>query len=225
MKNILLAIWLTSCCTVVTGQQLSVTYGRMFSQFDYEDSQGNSLEGLSGTWGNAIMLGYQAPLAKQKWYINTGILLNEYGARGSDKALDNYYEWDVHYVGVNVGVDFQFLEQQKFFANQDGFYFYVKADVSAEFLINGTQRINNQLYDLKGEEQFDKPVLFLRGGLGANYCVSKRLAVFMQYMGGKSFPVFGTSSGDKEKLQYVSHTISVGMLLNLPNCKYCDRTF
>jgi outer membrane autotransporter protein len=197
----------------------------MFSSFDYEDSQGNSLEGLSGTWGNALMIGYRAPIAKEKWFINAGVSLNEYGAKGGDIALDNYYAWDVTYLGANVGVDYNFLQQRNFFTNQDGLNFYLKAALSTEFLMSGTQRINNQLYDLKGEEQFDKPLVFLRVGVGANYCVSQRLAVFLQYLVGKSFPVFGQSSGDNEKLQYFSHTINFGLLLNLPRCKYCDRTF
>ncbi len=216
---------LLSFITAASGQQLSLSYGRMFTSFDYQDSQGNALDGLSGTTGNSIMVAYQAPIAKNKWFINTGICLNEYGAKGSDPAVDNYYEWDTNYVGINVGVDYEFFTQKNFFANQDGFYFYLKGAMSTEFLIDGTQRINNQLYDLSGKEQFDKPVFFLRGGVGANYCVSQRLVVSLQYLGGKSFPVFGKSSADNEKLQYVSHTISFGLVLNLPKCKYCDRTF
>ena len=130
MKNVILVIWLTSCFAVASGQQLSVTYGRMFSHFDYEDSQGNSLEGLSGTWGNAIMLGYRAPIAKTKWYIDTGNPASmNIAQKGSDKALDNYYEWDVHYVGLNVGVDFEFLEQRNFLRQefQDRILFLCKS--------------------------------------------------------------------------------------------------
>ncbi len=223
MKKIFLLLWL-AIPSFGFGQQLSVSYGRLLSYFDYVDSQGNSLDNLSGISSNSFMLGYQMPIAPQRWFLNAAASYNTYGAKGSDLALDTYYEWDVNYLGINIGVDFEFLEQKNYFANQDGFYFYIKGSVAAEFLMQGTQRINNKLYDLRGEEQFDKPLFFLRGGVGANYCVSHRLVVFLQYMGGKSLPIFG-GSGDQEKLQYITHAFSFGMLLNLPQCKYCDRTF
>jgi hypothetical protein len=224
MKNLFLLL-LLSLPLFGSSQQLSVSYGRLLSYFDYEDSQGNSLDNLSGISSNSFMLGYQMPIASKRWYLNTAASYNKYGARGSDIPLDTYFEWDVNYLGINIGIDYEFLEQKNFFANQDGFYFYIKGSVATEFMVQGTQRINNKLYNLKGEEQFDKPVFFLRGGAGANYCVSHRLVVFLQYMGGKSLPIFGKSSGDREKLQYITHAFSFGLLLNLPQCKYCDRTF
>lgn len=224
-NSILLLVFSFGFSSFTMGQQLSISYGRMLSYFDYEDSQGNSLDNLSGSSSNSFMVGYQAPIAQKRWFLNAGVSYNKYGAKGSDNALDTYYEWDLNYLGANVGVDFEFWEQQSFFADQDGFYFYVKGAISTEFLVQGTQRINNNLYKLVGEEQFDRPAFFLRGGVGANYCVSHRLVVFLQYMGGKSFPLFGKGSDDNEKLQFITHSFSFGLLLNLPKCKYCNRTF
>lgn len=225
MKNALLFFCLAALGMPSPAQQISISYGRLFSSFDYRDSEGNSLAGLSGTSNNALSFGYRSALTSGKWYFNSGLSLNRYGARGSDPVQGNYYEWDVSYLGANVGIDFEFFGQQNFFANQDGFYFYVKGAISTEFMFQGTQRINSQLYDLKRVEQFDKPVFFLRGGVGANYCVSRRLVVFLQYMVGKSFLIFGTSSGDNEKLRYNSHEVGFGLLLNLVNCTYCNRVF
>lgn len=225
MKYHATLILLTGFCLDVSAQQLSLSYGRMLTYFDYEDSQGNALDNLKGITTSSLTAGYQIPIAQKRWYMGAGATYNRYGAKGSDNALDQYYEWDVSYLGVNVSLDYEFYEQQNFFANQDGFYFYLKASMSTEFMVQGTQRINNDLYSLSKVEQFDKPAFFLRGGIGANYCVSRRLVVFLQYMGGKSFLIFGKSSGDNEKLQYITHSFNFGVLLNLPQCKYCERTF
>lgn len=224
MKLWIVTMLLSASCQLATGQQFYVAYGRTISSFDYEDSNGNSLDNLYGTSSNSMAVGYRAPIAKQKWFITAGATYNKYGARGSDMALDKYYAWDVSYLGANVGVDFEFLKQQSFFKDQDGLSFYAKAGIATEFLVQGTQTINNQLFKLNGVEQFDRPVFFARAGVGANYCVSRRLAIFLEYLGGKSFSVFGRSSGDKEKLQYNAHTIRFGLLLSLPNCDYCHTT-
>jgi len=221
MRKIIMLLFLSLGAFVSRGQQISISYGRILSSFDYEDSNGNALDNLSGASNNSMAIGYRTPIAKAKWFITAGASYNKYGAKGSDNTIDKYYSWDVSYVAANVGIDYEFLKQQSFFKDQDGLSFYLKAGISTEFMVQGTQVINNQLFDLKGVEQFDRPVFFARGGIGANYCVSRRLAVFLEYMGGKSFNVFGKDSGDQEKLQYVSHAFRFGLLISLPNCDYC----
>ena len=205
------------------GQQLYMEFGRVLSSFDYEDSEGHSLNNLTGASNNWMAVGYRAPIAQKKWFLLGGVSYARYGAKGSDPALDNYYSWDVSYLGANGGVEYEFFKQQNFFTDQDGFSFYTRVAIATEFLLQGTQVVNNQVYNLVGEEQFDKPVFFARGGVGANYCVSRKLAVFLQYMGGKSFLIFG-GSDDKEKLQYVTHSFSFGLLLSFPQCDYCHST-
>jgi hypothetical protein len=83
--------------------------------------------------------------------------------------------------------------------------------------MQGTQTINNQVYNLKGAEQFDKPLLIAQGGIGVKYYASKSIAVFVQYTGGKSFSVFKSDSDDTEKLNIITHTISLGLNISLPS--------
>ena len=204
------------------GQQLYIRYGRVISSFDYEDSQGNPLNNATRTSNNNLAIGFRGPIAKQKLFLTTGVSYNRYGAKASDPDLDNYYTWDVSLVGIDAGVDFEIYKQKNFFIDQDGFTFYVKGIISGEFVIHGTQTINNDLYNLVGEEEFDKPVFFLRGGAGANYCVSRKLSIFIEYVGGKSFLLSNTDG--QEKLRYITHTIGFGLLISLPNCDYCHTT-
>ena len=96
MKTLILTMLVACVCTFSLAQQVSLSYGRIFSHFDYENSQGKSLDNLSGTVANSFMVGYQAPIAQRRWFLNSGISFNRYGAKGSDNALDYYY-WKDNY--------------------------------------------------------------------------------------------------------------------------------
>jgi flagellar motor protein MotB len=119
-------------------------------------------------------------------------------------SVDNHFSWDMTYLGINLGLDYEFYRP-------GNFTFYGRAMVSPEFLLRGTQTINNQVYDLIGEDDFDTPMLFMRLGLGAQYRISELISVYLQYMGGKSYAL----KGDSEKLNLISHNIGLGVLFNL----------
>jgi hypothetical protein len=80
-------------------------------------------------------------------------------------------------------------------------------------LINGTRILNSQASDLHDVEEFDKPVYFLRGGIGGNYYISRTFIVYAQYMFGRSI-LIGNYAG-QEQLRFISHTVSIGLAINL----------
>ena len=133
-----------------------------------------------------------------------GLAYNRYGASGSDLVLNNYYSWDVTYLGANLGLDYNFYRNRSLM-------FFAKLNVSPEFLVRGSQTINNQIFDLIGEEDFESPILFVRLGLGMQFEISDEASVFIQYMGGESFSFNGSS----EKLNIISHNIGFGILFKL----------
>ncbi len=75
--------------------------------------------------------------------------------------------------------------------------------------------MNNQVYKLNGIEQFDKPVYFIRGGIGVIYYVTKSLSAFVQYMGGSTIPIKFGESDSNEELQYIAHTFGFGVSVNI----------
>jgi chemotaxis protein MotB len=142
-------------------------------------------------------------------FADIGIRYNQYGSAGSDPAVDLYFAWDVTYIGINLGLDYAFYRPGRFI-------FYAKATASPEFLIHGTQRLNDQVYNLVGEDDFNSPIYFFRGGLGVQYQLTDQAMVYIQYMGGKSF----NFNNDSEKLNIVANNFGFGLLIKLSKGKY-----
>lgn len=199
----------------------SFEYGRVISKFDYKNSDGERLANLQGSINNHLAIGWKMHFKTSKLYMLSGISYNKYGAKGSDQTLGNYYDWDVNYLGVNLGLGYEFLKTKSDFnfpyiSSNPGITFNIQLSVASDFLVKGTQTINNMVYDIVGVEQFDKPFIFVYGGCGVTYYATKQISVNLEYTGGKSFSVFKSNSGDNESLNYITHIISLGVFISLP---------
>jgi hypothetical protein len=195
------------------GQIIYAETGKTISNFRYQDSNGNKLGKLEGSNHNSLGLGVRKSINLSKYNVSCGATYNRYSAKGSDSLLGNYYEWDVTYLGISAGFNYEFYRPPINYNEQHGFSFYPKVSVAAEFLLNGSQNLNDEIYNLKGVEEFDKPLFFLRGGAGLNYYISKKYILFIEYMGGKSFLIGDYKN--QEQLRLVTHNISVGFSFNL----------
>jgi hypothetical protein len=196
--------------------------GKTLSSFDYKDSEGNTLNNLFGKNYNYIELGLRSLFITGKLHYNAGATLNTYGAIGSDAILGNYFEWNATYLGAKLGLDYNLYSKKFTYNSISDLSFYLKGSVATEFLVHGTQTINSQVYRLLGVEQFEYPMLFLRGGAGIDYSVTKTLIVYIQYMGGKGFPLKFGNATDNEDLKIIAHNIGFGLLLTLPAKGSCN---
>ena len=220
MRKITLIIMFFFLSLTLNAQQFNLEFGKVLSSFEYKNSEGEGLDNLRGTTNNHIEIGFRMPIRKTQAYFTSGVSYNKYGATGSDNAVGNYYEWNVNYVGVNIGVGYEFFKSSSFLNLQNvntdqGFTFFVQLSGASDFLVQGTQTINDDVYDLIGVEQFDKPFIFAYGGIGVAYYATKTFSVYAKYLGGMSFPVFKTE-GDNEELYYITHTICLGVSISLP---------
>ncbi len=195
------------------GQMVYFGTGKTISDFEYKNSKGTSLNNLYGSNHNSLCLGLRYSLFQTACNLSCDATYNEYGAKGSDATLGNYYQWDVTYLGANLGVDYEFFKPHFYLNEQNGLSFYLKASVASEFLLDGIQNLNNQLYNLSGVKDFDKPLYFIRGGVGLNYYLSKEYVIFLQYLGGRSFLIGNYEN--KGQLHIVTNNISVGLSINL----------
>ena len=219
MKKYLACLVFTFSVVIIDAQQLFWGIGKNASTFDYKNSEGETLDNIHGNTYNLMELGYRLSLLHKNLHFFTSASYNRYGAAGSDKKLGNYFEWDVTYIGSNLGVDYDLYRSGRSVNSLQSFTVYLKGVVAAEILIHGTQTINYQVYNIIGQEEFGNPIFFLRGGAGCNYSVTQLMKVFFQYTGGKSMSLTFDNSKDKEKLNYIAHAFSVGLLLNLPSNK------
>lgn len=188
----------------VKSQQIYLEAGKTISNFDFENSQGETLQNLQASDHTFISLGYRRNVFTKNLFLNVNANYNGYGSIGSDRALDNFFEWDADYLGLSLGLDYEVYKP-------GDFTFYIKGSGAGEFLVRGTQTLNNQVFDLSGAEDFDTPIYFFRAGLGVQFKVSDKLSVFTQYLYGKG----GTFKNIPGSLKIETHNFGLGLLINI----------
>lgn len=208
MKIKLLFLILFTSSISINSQQLYFEYSKTNSSFDYENSQGLGLLNILPKTNTNLAVGYRFSAIKDKLNIVLGLGYNSYGAIGSDFILDNYYDWDVSYVGFNAGFDYKIFSTRQLI-------FSIKANVSTEFLVQGNQTLNNQVFNLVGEEEFNQNLFFINGGLAVQYPISDKMSIYGQYMLGKSFTAFKETTIDNEQLNILSHGFGIGIIMKL----------
>jgi virulence-associated protein VapD len=137
-----------------------------------------------------------------------GVRYAGYGAIGSDDSADNFMEWDVNYLEINMGLD------HKLFNIKKG-SIYIKGSTSVGFLVQGSQTINNTVLNLKKVEEFDKSLIDIRLGAGFSHPISDNFSFYVQYMYGKSL----VWTAKPEKLRIESNNISFGLLIDISKKK------
>lgn len=197
-------------------QQIYAEAGTTISSFHYKNSQGESLENLLSKPNTYFEMGYREILnRRQTVHLSIGATYNGYGAIGSDRVLDNYFEYDVTYIGLVAGLE------HRLFRIRD-FSFYMKGSVSVEFLLRGTQTINNQVFNLVGEDQFNQHIFFTRGSVGMQYPISNNSLFFANYTYGKTVLIGQGNATGQEELKLSTHQFGIGIIISLPlcNCSY-----
>lgn len=211
MKRIVFFICMALACNSYS-QQLYLELGKTSSAFDYKNSQGNELENLQSKSNTYLKMGYRDVINNDDtFFVSLGAIYSGYGAIGSDRTLDNFFEWDVTYLGVEAGLDYRLFRVRDF-------SFFLKGSVSAEFLIQGNQTINNQVFNLVGEEEFNNNIFFLRGGLMMTYPITRNTSITANYTIGKTALLDQGNATDKETLKLSAHQFGFGIIINLPNC-------
>ena len=214
--TILLGMFFFSHSSV--SQLVYAEWGQTISNFDYENSTGGTLENLQPKIASYLNAGYQVQLKGDKTTLILGGVLNTYGAVASDVLLDNYFEWDVTYAGIQTGITY-------YFARSRSLLFYVKPTVSLEYLVRGTQTLNNQVFNLSGEDEFDNLLLVPRVGIGLQYPISNKAALYLNYGYGRSFSLAKARPEDNEKLNINSHMVGIGIVIQLPGCNCAFKSF
>ncbi len=213
MKNYVILICILLIGTLCFSQQLYFELGTTVSTFDYENSEGSSIDNLNSKSKSYFGMGYRQSLNYNRTlFLSLGMTYNSYGAVGSENIVDNYFEWDLSYLGVKAGLGIQLFQLRDL-------TFLAKTSLATEFLVRGTQTINNDVFNLVGEEEFNNSIWFIRGGLEMQYPISRSTAIVVGYSYGRS--VLLNSAENAEKLNLSAHQFGLGFIINLPRCN-CD---
>lgn len=209
-RSLLLALMLGMAVTA-GAQQVFVEAGSVSTEFDYRDSEGRGIDNTFSKAQLCYQAGFRMAVHKQI-HVSGAVLFNRYSVIGSDAVYNNSYAWDVNYLGFGIGVEGDVWRKRRLAV-------MLRGAAEPQFLVSGTQQISQQVYDLRGVEEFERPFLFMRGGVRINYCLDSRVAVTLGYTYGRGIPVGRTES--TERLNLNTQTISIGMLMSLGACEYC----
>ncbi|MEO9513320.1 MAG: autotransporter outer membrane beta-barrel domain-containing protein [Flavobacteriaceae bacterium] len=199
-------------------QLLYAEMGQSISSFEYQNSAGGTLDNLQSATNSFLGFGYTFQLPNDKLNIDVGLAYTNYGAKGSDEVLDNFFEWDVSYAGLQTGITY-------YFARSREFQFYASLNASLEYLLRGTQTLNNQIFNLSGEDEFDNFLIVPRAGVGIQYPISNKAALYVQYHYGKSYSLVNSNPNDDEKLSITTHNLGIGITIQLPGCNCSFKNF
>jgi hypothetical protein len=213
MRKALLTLTFYILVSPIYSQELFVQAGRTSTSFDFKTSAGSTLDNLSGSMQTSLGLGTRFALFKTNVNLLAEMVYQEYGARGADIALGNYFDWSFTNIGGNIGLGYEFFKPKVSYNEQSGFSVFVYALFGSEFLVQGTQTINQRVYKLKGVEEFDKPFYFYKGGVCFNYYITKKYQAFIRYTGGKSFLVGNYTNLEQLKLN--GHNVSIGFSVRI----------
>ncbi len=194
-------------------QQVALQAGQVFSEIRFVDSFGSELQNLQPVNHFFMLAEYRSSIFSEqlnnKLFGSVGLGFNGYGSNGSDRVLNNYYEWDLSYLGLFLGLDYEVFTAGSFTG-------LINIKASSELLVRGSQVLNTQVYDIKGEDDFDTPITFFRGGLGVKFQLTSDAAIFAQYMIGKSYSFFDQGTSE---LNIIAQNFGIGLFTNMSYTK------
>ncbi|GAB5398659.1 MAG: hypothetical protein Aureis2KO_02440 [Aureisphaera sp.] len=214
MKKLLLIILLCSG-TLAYAQQVYVETGRNTSHFKFQNNQGEELENLQSKTKSYVGAGYKHSLYKGL-SLTTGLSYNSYGAIGSDDVVGNFFEWDIDYLGFNLGLDYDF-------SITEDVSFYVIATVNAEWMVDGVQTINDQVFNVKDIEEFNDIAMFFRSGGGVRFNISEKAQIYAQYLYGSGLALDDENNSATTELRINVHSLGVGVIVDIP-CRKKEET-
>ncbi len=190
-------------------QQIYFETGKTASDFDFSDSRGVEFENLQPTTQTYLGVGYRQSIFTESLHVNFGARHNSYGAIASDDNRNNFFEWDVDYLGLSAGLDYDI-------ACAGDFKFFISGSGTYEFIIQGTQTINNTVINATNVEEFEDNAIFFRAGAGVAYPISESTSVYFQYQYGRSLALEdNTNDLSQEELNINAHMIGIGLRVNL----------
>lgn len=191
-------------CTI-QAQELFLDGGKSVTAFKFKDVLNNELNDLQSSNHSYIDVGYRGKLFTESINFIGGFGFHTYGAVGND-SFNNFLSWEVTYASINIGID------AEIFSIND-FSFHLKGTVGPEIMLQGSQTLNNLVFDILNEEDFNTPFVFLRGGASFEYNVSEKTGIFFQYRFGRGSQINKSDTG--AGLRYTSNDFGIGLVFKL----------
>lgn len=211
MKNLIFFISML-LFSIGFGQQVYLETGLNVTDFNFKNNEGVELENLQSKTQNYLRGGFKHEIFTEGLNLNVGMSYNQYGAIGSDDSVNNFFEWDLDYLGATLGLDYTLF-------NLGSVSFFIAAQGSAEFLIDGVQTLNNQVINVKEVEEFNDVAYFIRSGGGLRFAISDTATMYLQYMYATGMALNDNNNSQVTELRINVDSIGIGIVMNLPSAK------
>ena len=208
MKHITLFLFLLLSISTSHSQQLFLETGSCSSSFDYLNSSGETLDNLQSKSQNVMQMGYRSSAIKDFLYYTITASYTGYGAIGSDSLYGNYMEWDLDYLQLHAGLDVRAFSLGP---NE----LVLKVNSSFGYLIQGTQVLNNEVFNLVGEEEFNSTLFSLVMGFSVTRVITEAISLYIQFTSGIGDPLGVKRSDLEERLRLKSKCLSFGVLMQI----------
>ncbi|MDC0204399.1 hypothetical protein OAJ65_01225 [Flavobacteriales bacterium] len=206
MKKLIIILIFTS--TITNAQNIMLEYGVATSSFIFKDDSGEKMNSLLSKDLDYGSLGYEFKGDKVK--LNTSISQNNYGAKSSE----HNYSWDLSYIGVNIGGIYYLSKKEKSLKKIQP---TLGAGISAQFLTDGTQMIDNEVFDLKNMQDGKFNNLFMiSAGVGVLYKLNNNTLLHLRSSLTRGLNNLET---DGQSLHIMTYNTSISLMINLQKNK------
>lgn len=139
-----------------------------------------------------------------KYKINTGF----YSGNTSIPLTYN-----LEYVAIKTGINFSII-------NEVGFKLIAHVNFSFDLLVSGANRYKNVVNNLYKDNSLDKSLWRYHRGLSAEYLISDKVSIYLNYNIADSFKEKNSDTNIEEKYSLHTHGISFGLLFNIQQVRY-----
>lgn len=210
MKNLTLLLLLISYSYVGSAQQMFLEVGSSSTSMEYKNSSGESLDNLLPTNNSFMQFGYRYSKPDNFLTFTLAGSYSGYGAIGSDSLYSNFMEYRLNYAQFYAGADVRVISLK-------GFEINIKANGSLGVMLQGTQTLNNQVFDLSENDEFDNLLLSLAVGISATRPISDNASIYVQFMNASGAPAGVNQNEAIERWKLSSNSLSFGVLIDLNN--------
>ena len=183
---------------------MSIEYGKSVSNIQFTTSSNVKLDYLYPVSNSYIKIGYDI-VSSERYYTSVSLNYNTYGSIGSDLSINDLYQWDLDYLGINLNANFNLI-------NTNSFYLNLSAGFSSEWNTRALQRVNNQVFKISNEDEFNPFAFFYNSGLALGYQLYQDFSIYLQYNFKNSFQMNNDirDSNDRSKMYIQNHSIGLG---------------
>jgi hypothetical protein len=202
IKKYLSLIFIIAYCQVFA-QQVFLSTGKNFTNYDYKNSNGVSNPNLKSGSGNFYELGFSQGFTNEHFIYSLGLSLNDYNAVGGNSA--NSYRWETKYLGIKGGLSYSFFPNE--YNSDQSFDFLVNVGFLGQSIIYGKQEIDGAYYDLVSNNEFSGVLLGSSIGCQVKYQIPSFGFLSLGYNFCHSVNV---SNNSEEQLSFNTHQIGLG---------------